>query len=312
MTSKQLEKPRNDTSLRPLWTVMVRIRPASPDQERPQHTTDDDLHHNTTKNTIGAFSNNQTSLILRNPSTGERTQYKASYIFDSQMPNNKGGSQKAIFDKVGQRIVDQVLNNINSTLIMYGETGSGKSHTLIGTSQQPGLLARISTALFSGLISHQRDLVNHTKIEVTVSAMEIYKERIRDLGPDRNDQDEVGDLEQEVVILNNNCNKNKKGAGRLKVLESKEMGVYVDGLSSVLVKTANDLLIVIRECEMERIDGGNVKERNKMANVVYEIKVNTMTIINESGHQYQKMRVSVCCFLLIVILSLYITLELNI
>lgn len=57
-------------------------------------------------------------------------------------------------------------------------SGSGKSYTMMGSVDQPGLIPRLCSSLFERTIQHQREEESFT---VEVSYMEIYNEKVRDL-----------------------------------------------------------------------------------------------------------------------------------
>lgn len=56
--------------------------------------------------------------------------------------------------------------------------GSGKSYTMMGSGDQPGLIPRLCSALFERTQNEQQEEENFT---VEVSYMEIYNEKVRDL-----------------------------------------------------------------------------------------------------------------------------------
>ena len=56
--------------------------------------------------------------------------------------------------------------------------GSGKSYTMMGSAEQPGLSPRLCSVLFERTLREQREEESFT---VEVSYMEIYNERVRDL-----------------------------------------------------------------------------------------------------------------------------------
>lgn len=45
-----------------------------------------------------------------------------------------------IFDVLAKPIVDDAINGINGTIFSYGQSNSGKTHTMIGTSEEPGII----------------------------------------------------------------------------------------------------------------------------------------------------------------------------
>lgn len=69
------------------------------------------------------------------------------------------------------------LSKPNSHLVL-SSSGSGKSYTMMGSGDQPGLIPRLCSALFERMQKEQREEEVST---VEVSYMEIYNEKVRDL-----------------------------------------------------------------------------------------------------------------------------------
>jgi kinesin family protein 13 len=57
-------------------------------------------------------------------------------------------------------------------------SGSGKSYTMMGTADQPGLIPRLCSGLFERT---QKEENEEQSFKVEVSYMEIYNEKVRDL-----------------------------------------------------------------------------------------------------------------------------------
>ncbi|KAG9339691.1 hypothetical protein JZ751_023337 [Albula glossodonta] len=73
-----------------------------------------------------------------------------------------------------------VLGGYNGTIFAYGQTSSGKTHTMEGKlhdRQQMGIIPRIAEDIFNHIFSMDENLEFHIK----VSYFEIYMEKIRDL-----------------------------------------------------------------------------------------------------------------------------------
>ena len=66
--------------------------------------------------------------------------------------------------------VEGVRAGTNCTVLVYGPTASGKSHTMFGSAEQPGVVYR---ALW--------DILDGGGESVQVSVLEIYKEKVYDL-----------------------------------------------------------------------------------------------------------------------------------
>ena len=68
------------------------------------------------------------------------------------------------------------MNGCNGTIFTYGQTASGKTHTMMGDEESPGLMILAVDELFS--ILEEEDKTNYL---IRVSYLEIYNEEIKDL-----------------------------------------------------------------------------------------------------------------------------------
>eukprot|EP01018_Ginkgo_biloba_P001555 Gb_27939 [translate_table: standard] len=66
------------------------------------------------------------------------------------------------------------------TIIMYGPTGSGKSHTMFGCAKEPGIVYRALHHILSDPSGIEEGLF-HQRLKVKVTVLEIYNEEIFDL-----------------------------------------------------------------------------------------------------------------------------------
>jgi hypothetical protein len=89
-------------------------------------------------------------------------------------------SQELVMQQVGQKLVDSACDGYNSCLFAYGQTGAGKTYTILGLGNGPqrGVLPRAVKALLQGMDRiRDRGIICHSK----VSYMEIFDDSIRDL-----------------------------------------------------------------------------------------------------------------------------------
>ncbi|KAF2283839.1 hypothetical protein GH714_016421 [Hevea brasiliensis] len=74
-------------------------------------------------------------------------------------------------------MISGVVQGLNATIFAYGSTGSGKTHTMVGTQEDPGLMVLSLHTIF--------DLIKKCKssdeFEVSCSYLEVYNEVIYDL-----------------------------------------------------------------------------------------------------------------------------------
>nr|XP_020473615.1 kinesin heavy chain-like [Monopterus albus] len=100
------------------------------------------------------------------------------YIFDRVFPPIT--EQVQVYDTCAKQIVRDVLGGYNGTIFAYGQTSSGKTHTMEGNLHDPGLMGiipRIAGDIFDHIYSMDKNLEFHIK----VSYFEIYLDKIRDL-----------------------------------------------------------------------------------------------------------------------------------
>uniref|UniRef100_A0A3P8ZHP5 Kinesin-like protein n=1 Tax=Esox lucius TaxID=8010 RepID=A0A3P8ZHP5_ESOLU len=100
------------------------------------------------------------------------------YVFDRVLPPNT--AQEQVYDACAKQIVKDVLGGYNGTIFAYGQTSSGKTHTMEGKlhdSHLMGIIPRIARDIFDHIYSMDENLEFHIK----VSYFEIYLDKIRDL-----------------------------------------------------------------------------------------------------------------------------------
>ncbi|XP_036753540.2 kinesin-like protein KIFC3 isoform X1 [Manis pentadactyla] len=85
-------------------------------------------------------------------------------------------SQQDVFQEV-QALITSCIDGFNVCIFAYGQTGAGKTYTMEGTPENPGINQRALQLLFSEV----QEKASDWKYTITVSAAEIYNEVLRDL-----------------------------------------------------------------------------------------------------------------------------------
>ncbi|KAG0651845.1 Kinesin 5 [Hyphodiscus hymeniophilus] len=98
-----------------------------------------------------------------------------TFGFDRVFDENT--TQGDVYEATTRGLLDSVLDGYNATVFAYGATGCGKTHTITGTAQQPGIIFLTMQELFEK-IGERSD---EKQTEVSLSYLEIYNETIRDL-----------------------------------------------------------------------------------------------------------------------------------
>lgn len=74
-----------------------------------------------------------------------QVQYKFTKVFDEK------ASQKCIFDNTASPLVEDLLHGKNGLLFTYGVTNSGKTFTMSGSTDEPGVLPRSLDMVFNSI-----------------------------------------------------------------------------------------------------------------------------------------------------------------
>ena len=96
------------------------------------------------------------------------------YFFDRIY--NQYVSTQQVYDGCIKHLIDSVIKGYNATVFAYGTTGSGKTYTMTGTQDTPGIMYLIVEDMFKKI-----GQVKDKNFELRVSYVEIYNEVIRDL-----------------------------------------------------------------------------------------------------------------------------------
>ncbi|KHJ41053.1 kinesin motor domain protein [Trichuris suis] len=167
--------------------------------------------------------------------------------------------QKDLFNRLGAPMVSDVLNGINCTLFAYGQTGTGKTYSLFGTSGEPGLIPRTCKLLLNKL----RCMGPETQWSMEISFLEMYNEKLRDL-----------------LIPEEN-------APALKIRDYPGDGVFVQGLSVVPVERFEDIQALIEIGCGRRITACTVNNsRSSRSHVLFTVKVKINKKITANNETY--------------------------
>ena len=99
--------------------------------------------------------------------------FKFDKIFTKDITSEK------IYLDICQDIIKQFINGINGTIFVYGQTTSGKTYTMLGNINYPGILPCALKNLFD-LLEHEKKSHNFN-YNLYCSYIEIYNEVIHDL-----------------------------------------------------------------------------------------------------------------------------------
>ncbi|MCO5592865.1 hypothetical protein L7F22_046869 [Adiantum nelumboides] len=97
------------------------------------------------------------------------------FVFDAAFPDVTG--QQEVYNSSAADLVEGVLQGRNGSVFCYGATGAGKTHTMLGSTQNPGVMVLALKDLFAKLRQRSRE----GDYFVRLSYLEVYNESVRDL-----------------------------------------------------------------------------------------------------------------------------------
>ncbi|MBN3292103.1 KINH protein, partial [Polypterus senegalus] len=183
------------------------------------------------------------------------------YVFDRVFQSST--TQEQVYNACARQIVKDVLEGYNGTIFAYGQTSSGKTHTMEGKLHDPdgmGIIPRIVQDIFNYIYSMDENLEFHIK----VSYFEIYLDKIRDL----------------LDVSKTN----------LSVHEDKNRVPYVKGCTERFVCSPDEVMDTIDEGKSNRhVAVTNMNEHSSRSHSIFLINVkqeNTQTEQKLSGKLY--------------------------
>ncbi|XP_032412529.1 kinesin heavy chain [Xiphophorus hellerii] len=183
------------------------------------------------------------------------------YVFDRILPPNT--TQEQVYEQCAKQIVKDVLGGYNGTIFAYGQTSSGKTHTMEGKLHDPqlmGIIPRIAQDIFDHIYSMDENLEFHIK----VSYFEIYLDKIRDL----------------LDVSKTN----------LAVHEDKNRVPYVKGCTERFVSSPEEVMDIIDEGKANRhVAVTNMNEHSSRSHSIFLINIKQENVETEkklSGKLY--------------------------
>ena len=152
-------------------------------------------------------------------------EFSLDWCFDAS------ASQEDVFNQACKDSVTSVLEGYNAAILAYGQTGSGKTHTMFGPDnvisdfeasdvEEHGIVPRACALLFGSLAAAESGVL------VQASYLEVYNDKLNDL---------------------------LSGERGLLMREGGAKGVTVDGLSSEMVSSADEVMDLLARGNARRV-----------------------------------------------------------
>ncbi|KAH3882535.1 kinesin-like protein KIF22 [Dreissena polymorpha] len=133
--------------------------------------------------------------IFNHRNINENLQYEFSAVYGSE------STQQQIFNDCVKPLLPKALSGQNVSIFAYGPTGAGKTHTMLGTPLNPGVIPRVINELFAEIDRLENSEDNEWEYSVSFSYLEIYQEKVQDLlEPSGSDLPIREDAEKNILV----------------------------------------------------------------------------------------------------------------
>ncbi|XP_033221972.1 kinesin-like protein KIF18A [Belonocnema kinseyi] len=179
------------------------------------------------------------------------------FVFDKVF--NMGCSNQDIFEGSTKDLIINLLDGYNCSVFAYGATGAGKTHTMLGKDDDPGITFRTMAELF-----HQIELQKENRdFELGVTYLEIYNENVQDL---------------------------LHKSGPLHLREDGRAGIIVAGLKIITIHSPDELLSLLAKGNRNRTQHPtDANEESSRSHAVFQVYVN---ITNKLDGQVKHVKLS--------------------
>ncbi|XP_058493678.1 kinesin-like protein KIF1A isoform X5 [Solea solea] len=194
------------------------------------------------------MSGNTTTIANpKQPKDNKSFNFDYSYWSHTTPEDINFASQMQVYKDIGEEMLLHAFEGYNVCIFAYGQTGAGKSYTMMGkqdVKDQQGIIPLMCEDLFTKFNDNTDNSMSYS---VEVSYMEIYCERVRDL-------------------------LNPKNKGHLRVREHPLMGPYVEDLSKLAVTSYNDIQDLMDSGNKARtVAATNMNETSSRSHAVFNI-----------------------------------------
>ena len=195
-------------------------------------------------------------ITIKGTKKDQKKEIVKTFTFDQVYDENS--TQREIYENTAKPIVQSSLDGYNGTIFAYGQTGTGKSHTMEGKDDPPDLRGIIPNSCCH-IFDESAKSGSTTEFLVRSSYIEIYNEEIRDL-------------------------LSKNPQNKLELKENPEKGVYVKGLTAFVVKGVKEILNVITVGKRNRTVGETLMNQDSSrSHAIFMITIESSTITTPQG-----------------------------
>ncbi|KAG0047913.1 hypothetical protein BGZ83_007109 [Gryganskiella cystojenkinii] len=229
-TTPSTSTPSSSTSKTENVTVTVRIRPFSNSELKVSGGVTE----------VWAVNDDGSRIGYADDYAVQARRAMVDYGYDHALT---GSDNELIYGSSVKNLVQSAMEGYNGTVFAYGQTSSGKTYTMSGTEDQPGITPRAVEDVFKYIREN-----SDREFLLRVSYLEIYNESIRDL------------LSPEAIDL--------------RIHEDRRRGVYVSPLKEEIVTTPSQVMRIIERGDYQRhVSSTDFNAHSSRSHSIFQITI---------------------------------------
>ncbi|KAG6622707.1 kinesin-like protein [Phytophthora cinnamomi] len=199
--------------------------------------------------------------IITDPETNVEKAFTFDYSYNSFVPASEPdhASQQIVWEDIGIKVLEHAWNGFNVSLFAYGQTGAGKSFSMVGYGSDKGIIPKASEVIFERIEGNTSEIT----FKVEASMMEIYNERVKDLFNPSSDN--------------------------LKVRDHPSQGPYAEGLTRSAVSSYLEIDRLMNAGILARTTAStNMNATSSRAHTIFQIIVTQSELNTSTGKMTDK------------------------
>ena len=237
--------------------VALRIRPEAASDENGNGGGEESCVH------VSSAKSVQVKRLRELTGDSSTQQYTFDNVFSA------ASTQEEVFTSV-RDLIGEALLGYNVTVFAFGMTGSGKTFTISGTQQQPGIVPRTVHHVFSSLRQHAQRHKENVAM-VFLSFVELYNNSLHDLlAPDTPSSSSSSSSSSALMHAPAHTD------GPIKIHEHPQRGIQLSGSPGLRtpVASAEEALALIARGNKGRATGNtNLNERSSRSHTVITLEI---------------------------------------
>ena len=234
LNDKEREKKEHNISKRSIYKILVAVR-CRPLSEREKEISPKETVQIIDKKVIKMKDPN--GFLNPNNIRSKEQILEFDYAF-----NNKD-NQETIFNCTTKPLIEGIINGYNAAVFAYGATGAGKTYTMLGDDNNPGIMPLAFGELFKLIKNY-----SNREYLIKLCYLEIYNENIRDL------------------LINSSAN--------LELREDPNKGLVINGITEIIANSGEHILSILKKGNKKRTtEATNSNQTSSRSHAILQIMV---------------------------------------